>query len=57
MKKIRIESGAALFYGHTAHGADVFVHVKRASDTTMHVEIKCVDQQLAQSLVAQAMAP
>lgn len=56
VKKIRIESGAALFYGRTVHGTDIFVHIKRASETSMNVEIKTPDQSLSQTLVNQAIA-
>jgi hypothetical protein len=55
LKKVRIDNGAALFYGVTAFGVDVFAHMKRSSETTMVVEIKSVDQALSKSLVEQAV--
>lgn len=54
VKKVRIDSGAALFYGKTVFDLDVFVHVKRTSETSMMIEIKCLEKALAASLVTQA---
>ncbi len=54
--QVRIDNGAALFYGQTVLESDVFVHVKRASETSMIVEIKTLEQGLSKALVDQAMA-
>ncbi len=56
VKKVRIDNGAALFYGQTVLDADVFVHVKRASETSMIVEVKTLEQGLSKALVDQAVA-
>ncbi len=56
VKKVRIDNGAALFYGQTVLEGDVFVHVKRASETSMIVEVKTLDQALSKALVDQAVA-
>ena len=54
--QVRIDNGAALFYGQTVLDSDVFVHVKRASETSMIVEIKTLEQGLSKALVDQAVA-
>lgn len=51
VKKIRIDHGAALFYGKTVFDVEVFVHVKRTSESAINVEIKCVEKELAKALV------
>jgi hypothetical protein len=56
VKKVRIDNGAALFYGQTVLDGDVFVHVKRASESSMVVEVKTLDQALSKALVDQAVA-
>ncbi len=56
VKKVRIDNGAALFYGQTVLEGDVFVHVKRLSDTSMVVEVKTLDAALSKALVEQAVA-
>lgn len=56
VKKVRIDNGAALFYGQTVLEGDVFVQVKRASETSMSIEVKTLDQALSKALVDQAVA-
>jgi len=51
VKKIRIDQGAALFYGKTAQDVDIFVHIKRANETQMVLEIKTLHAELSRCLV------
>ena len=50
VKKVRIDHGAALFYGAMADGTDIFVHIKQLSETTMMLEIKTVHKELSKAL-------
>ena len=48
---MRIDEGSALFYGESAGGIELYVHVKQGEENELIVEIKSKSEVLAKSLV------